>query len=401
MRFRLFFLLIIVLCTTFHPAQAESNSIPLYLLLSRDASQDATDNPPGTQYYVAGDLWRWDGGSDLTQVTHWGFNHVPVISPDGKMLVYQSAAQITIDYLNSDASHAAGGSDGALPINLWLMDAQSNQSLRIADQKADARINFDAFYIDNGLARSMPAWSPDGQKIAWIEDDSINALVHGDTFDPYVMVYDLRTQKTQTLIPDLKITNYGTPDAGGTALGDMTFFWTDAGLVVGYLGYDEEHFAYMLYDLSGKLLSETNTPNDRSGTRLTGWVSDGTQNFLGIHTIDGWTLYDLRTGKDVPLKGVVEAYNPLSPEGAALRVDTDNIWELVTASNSTEQLTSCYAEDMGIAVSPDGQMAACTDSANQAVDIYNASGLVTTLPIGDKGLLGISWGNLAWRVNPS
>ena len=50
-----------------------------------------------------GDLWKWDG-SVVTQLTTWGYNERPVLSPNGQRVAYNSWAQITINAIAAGAA---------------------------------------------------------------------------------------------------------------------------------------------------------------------------------------------------------------------------------------------------------------------------------------------------------
>jgi hypothetical protein len=379
-------------------AQAKPIRPPLYLLLGRD--QSATSEPYAVATYSGGgDLWKWMGDSQdnsLIRITHWTFNSPPVVSPNGRYLAYRSLTQGAINYLNSeDANYAGRLQDATLPVNIWLMDTTSNEAHRITDDNSR-----------NGLARSMPAWSPNGQKIAWIEADSI-AANHGysENFDPtqfipHLMVYDLATGKTQMAAVRIPLPNYGDPGTGGTTVGHMIPMWGKPGIFVSYSGNT------VIFDLFGNQLFELGKDRDNALFR---WITDGPQTYFGtkVDSSKPWELYNVKTGEQVPYEGHIEQYSPLAPSGFSLRVRVNeySYWELVTPAPSATTLELCGSafvdiESTLLAISPDGQLVACTDGGYWTDDvvIYGAGGIITRIPLHDKTLMGLTWGPIAWRI---
>lgn len=409
---RLCLILLVLFGASARATRADSAKTPLYLLLKPDRSDQKTPDDSFVDYLATGDLWKWVGDpkGQLIQVSHWGFNKQPVSSPNGNYIAYQSMPQITLDYLKSDASHAAGLVIDALPFNLWILDTQTDQSKRITDQSQAAHIDFAQFDLVNGTTRSAPAWSPDSQKIAWIEADSSAATSARDPqkFVPRLMVYNLVTGKTQVMAEHLSLPDYGSPQAGGTPIGDMTPQWGKAGLVVGYLGSAERQ-TYAVYDLSGKLLRELTEDSEPSFPGYV-WVDDGQQQYLGTKHestkgSSGWSFYDIKTGQNVSLGGQIEGYSPLATKGITLRVSDTGNWEYVSPEQTPQEFTDCYYLDgpnyIPFAIAPDGQTVACVSlpgNVDNSVTIYDKAGAIVQLSLGKNLVFGMSWGKLGWRI---
>ncbi|MEO0561250.1 MAG: hypothetical protein AAF125_04005, partial [Chloroflexota bacterium] len=126
---------------------------------------------------IDGDLWEWDGANTPKQLTSYGWNGLPVQSPDGRQVAYLSVPSVITS--DGDAFVGAGG----MPQNIWVLDRDSASFERVADDT-------------NGLRyRGQPTWSPDSTQLAWTE------LSEGDDMSAArVMVYDLTTRTTRTLI---------------------------------------------------------------------------------------------------------------------------------------------------------------------------------------------------------
>ena len=70
--------------------------------------------------YRSGDIWKYDPAhQSATQLTGWGYNGGPILSPDGSKIVYLSTeANFVAQFEAGAASQAAGSA----PANIWLMD---------------------------------------------------------------------------------------------------------------------------------------------------------------------------------------------------------------------------------------------------------------------------------------
>jgi hypothetical protein len=170
----------ILVTPAFQTTHAQSNRRDVIFLRQGEA-QGSYRNIP--ERYPYGDLYAWTPGSaEPVQLTTWGYNRAPVLSPDGTKLVYGSVPQFVIDQ-GEDYFFDYGWED---PINIWMMDVATRQFRRIADQPADAQGKV-------GLTRSDPVWSPDSQRVAWFE--TTNSFSEG--IAPRIAVYDFASGETQ------------------------------------------------------------------------------------------------------------------------------------------------------------------------------------------------------------
>src|SRR5437899_735992 len=114
-----------------------------------------------------GDLWSWNGtGRTLQQLTTWGYNEIPAISPDGQWIAYRSYARITVDWLHT----IKGGScDCDFPANIWLLNTLTGETSRVVDQPPGASYSGPDDDSGHYVLRSAAVWSPDGKWLAWTE----------------------------------------------------------------------------------------------------------------------------------------------------------------------------------------------------------------------------------------
>jgi len=177
---------------------AQDNAQPLILLIEG-------------RFGSEGDLWEWTGGPTLRQKTHWEHNSEIRLSPLNNEIAYSSTAQ------NVVKANIDGLSGGRRPNNIWVIDTESDQAYRTADQPDDA-----SFFVegvpDKGLVRSSPMWSPDGAQIAWTE------RMYPDEILDSLMVYDRASQTTRLLSPD--VSQYADP------FYPLEGVWTDKGIII-------------------------------------------------------------------------------------------------------------------------------------------------------------------------
>ena len=132
-----------------------------------------------------GDLWKFNLAENIsTQLTDWGYNSGPILSPDGSKLVYLSTTAEFVAQYNAGTATQTGGS---APANIWLMNIATEHLTLIADQ-ADAGAT--------GYLRSLPVWSPDSQKLAWLQLDPSTQALDAAT----LKVHDIGTGATSILV---------------------------------------------------------------------------------------------------------------------------------------------------------------------------------------------------------
>ena len=113
-----------------------------------------TADPP-IYSYRNGDIWKYDLTSETaTQLTSWGYNGGPILSPDGSKIVFMSSfgSDFVVDNLKLELQRHKRG--GTAPANIWVMDVATETFTLIADQSGASAA---------GILRSLPSWSPDGR----------------------------------------------------------------------------------------------------------------------------------------------------------------------------------------------------------------------------------------------
>src|SRR5260221_12704785 len=106
-------------------------SLLLVLFVKPTSPSQAQQKPAPLIFSSAGDLWSITGPNDTPrQLTTWGFNDNPILSPDDQQVAYTSKATIFVNVWKKTGGF--GGSD--FPTNIWVMDIATGDAVRIADQ---------------------------------------------------------------------------------------------------------------------------------------------------------------------------------------------------------------------------------------------------------------------------
>jgi hypothetical protein len=341
-----------------------------------------------------GDLWKWDG-SAVTQITAWGYNERPVLSPDGKRIAYNSWATILVDQI------AAGQPfTGLVPSNIWLMDPITLNANRLVDQPPDAVLGQD-LNTSKVIMRGTPAWSPDGTQLVWAE-----LVTPGWQYQ--LVVYNLTTAAQSVIVASLPAPF---SDGGFVVVHDV--LWGGRGILVRNVAVNDalaefEERAY-LYAPDGTFIHDT-----LIGSSATEWAASvewtqyNGQQYLGLVFLSGRRyLVDPATGDQQDMPALPELYSTQAMNNTASAFIGTNIdaagnithpWNAVYPNRQQEQALNFSGDLPTIAVSADGQALAYI---SDAVYVWQNGSLVTlpgTEGIGGAWDLGIVWGPNAWRV---
>lgn len=334
------------------------------------SAQDSSD-----LYFVSeGDLWAWNQTmSSPERLTEWGYNGSPVLSPDGNHLAYLSVA--------SEAVNQAGGiyTYGTPAMNIWLMNTANRDFTRIADQ------------ADNyPLLRGIPAWSPTGDELAWIEYDS-NAESYNTR--ARLRVYNFEND----YIRSVGFVNLGFQDAG---IHLPTVQWGPGGISYLVFTYVESgdgqlqlhisdpttgnQFQYILYSAPGQSFG-----NNDIVPRNYVWLEHNARAMIAILNSDGsWVLLDPLNGSQVTLS---EAPMLMPRNGNSAHfspeftIPAQNIWEIRWSANANDTVTALPYTSFDLnyaipAMSPDGTVAAWVDDSGSVnfsrIDGTQLSGLI-------------------------
>lgn len=337
-----------------------------------------------------GDLWAWSGPDRaLTQLTDWGYNREPMLSPDSTRVAYASFASVFVDWLAT-----VPGAGGFLPpANIWILDLPTSQTYRIAEQPPDAQWAGPAAAGIYTL-RTTPSWSPDGTELAWME-----FLVNLDSF-----AGDRQTGTAQLVTYNLLRGSSRVLDSFPVVLpGSLVSYiwvnWSSSGILVSQAAQysDSPAWRHRVYDSEGSLLAEA--PFEEDVYRL--WVRFQGQNYLfdsSQHARDG--IFNWQTNRLEPFTGTLQLSNP--NVGNSVRFSWINeTWHLQIAAETI---------NLGEAVTPigiarDGMSALYRkrEAVPQQADTYMYTFIIHTpdeiIELGDLGTLNIVWGVSAWEIN--
>jgi len=234
-----------------------------------------------------GDLWTIDvQNNTATQLTEWGYNGGPILSPDGRRIAYLSTAQEIVEQANNGTGQVIAGT---APANIWVLDLQTDSFTRIADQSGAS---------DLGYLRSVPSWSPDGTKLVWSQLDATPDNFSNAT----LQVYDINTGLQATLNNNFAM---GFQD-GGVWMPDV--FWGGGGIARVLFTYQEgsrNPFLYMeIYDSNTGNLTRYNLGYDQNAGNYVQdyfWINHQGRSMIAIRIFDEWQLFDPTNGSWVAL----------------------------------------------------------------------------------------------------
>ena len=352
------------------PVQAQADTTPVVL-------------------WMEGDYWRYYPSTEtLEQITTWGWNQFPVISPGNTKIAYSSTATVAVDYINSGNPGV-----GSLPSNIWILDIVTGDGVRVADQVSGATMTGGGTLI----TRSAPAWSPDGTYLAWTE-----LKMPGFSF--YLAIYNTLAGTTQSL----PITGHVYGDAGSISP-PLPVKWGRGGIAVqDYILAQATGigtYQYQIFEPNGTSLG-TFTPNAGSAKLVDfTWIEDGDLDYLGVLFDDGtWHLLNPKSGMETVYTGTMELYNPQFPNRHRLQVTyqgTQNsiFTAHVTSPNTASTVLPYSNGDLDkYSISPTGNTVVYTVfGINQGSYIWS-DGVLQKIITGANFATNVVWGYSEWRL---
>jgi hypothetical protein len=339
-------------------------------------------------FLLNGDIYSYDVQSaTTTQLTTWGYNEAPILSPDGTYFVYNSWASQFVETL-------VGGTFGYIgspPSNLWLWEVSSGDATRIAEQPANM-IPPTTTEGGNGIIRSTPVWSPDGAQIAWTEAQLPD-------YGYRLMTYNLATESSRVLVDRLSL---GFQD-GGIVLQTPT--WGSGGIALarwdgGNAGFEQTLTIYHPFD--GSIVYSTVVSSSENGALANVWLDD-VENTIALAYRGHWEMLNVVTGQRTQLSGV-GPYSRLAASNTTFPVTagyTESSLSLQIPAGSTFDSASLFQLHLDVAISPDGNSMAYVNDAlyvklqNQITVRVNGTTLDTSTSFGLNH--GVVWGPIGWR----
>jgi hypothetical protein len=345
-----------------------STSAPVILLLT-------------SQKGSVGDIYTWNIVSQsLKQLTSWGYNFAPRVSPNGKWLAYLSMSQAAVSAMTQEQAMNV-----YMLANIWLLNPYTEEAIRIADQPQNA-----TYASRNLISRGEPVWSPDGTSIAWIESD-----VHGER----VAIYTLSSKNTITFPLNLP--------PGCCEGASPTLYFGRSGIAITNQEGTPTHTDEVIYvfDTLGQQLAKI-ASGENFHFYLLGWITDGNNEYLGGHDMNGVlkVIDSLGNPQRVTPQGYPEMYNPNAPDGlSAYSVKYPSQWALTSHGQKFAEINNIWAAS-DISIAPDGQGIVYQQKVEGAnvpggkVFAYLVNG--QTIPIiSQLRVLAVTWGATAWRIH--
>ncbi|HEX3053016.1 MAG TPA: hypothetical protein VHP83_20325 [Aggregatilineaceae bacterium] len=343
---------------------------------------------------IDSDLWEWQAENQpLIQMTTWGMNERPLLSPDGTKAAYLSGATVFKEWLQT----ITGGTGGYWPpTNIWVLDIATGQTFRIADQPADAVFdgpNDPGKYV----LRCEPSWSPDSQQIAWVElqvdtltstDENLRGIIQ-------IAVYDFASETTR-ILDSYPITW----DVAG--IDYYSVEWGRPGIVVTSRasGFDLEDFR--LYDPSGSLITQYQLAEDAPSGYWMTWIEyEGEDYLLDLYQLDKGVWMKWRTGEVEAMPGVPEMVSATAPDGASF-FKSGGVWMMALPRLAPSEMEE-HAHPYGI--SRDGQRVLFSREVKDPTTGYFEEAFIVQsggqqIEIGRYRNVDPVWGPVIWRIRP-
>ena len=358
-----------VIATQSQGTPSGSNAAPVILLLRNGKGH-------------LGDIYAWNMASQsLKQLTTWGFNYVPNVSPDGKWLVYRSVSREAVAALTQGQAVNAEGL-----ANIWLLNPDTEQAIQVTHQPQNATVAGGDL-----VGRGTPVWSPDGTAIAWIEKN-----VQGER----VAMYTLASKSTSTFPINLP--------PGCCEGAHPELYWGRSGIAITNQEGTPSNSGQIIYifDVQGRQTAKL-APGGNFFLQY-GWIMDGShQEYLGGDARGVLTVLNPFVNPQlVTPPGYPEMYSPLAPDELSIHPAKNPILWTITRHGQSLADINDIKDSTEICMAPDGQglvyrpNAAGEDLPGDQVFAYLVNGQTVSIFIPQSlGVLGITWGATAWRIH--
>ena len=361
------------------------------LAMARQTSTDST-------LLVRGRLGDVRSQFGLYQYVDAAWERLPVddfyagsLSPDGERLAYLHVPPFLQALLDA-------GQDW-LYTSAWdvtLLNLEDGSRREVAIQPETITTNDQGY--EGGIKRSAPVWSPDGDALAWTEQD-----YPAYNYTARLVVYDLDSNTSRVLDEAL-------PQMGLSADGLPVFFsWGPGGIVV--FTNDPSDYAETLrfYDVVAGTQQVVRLPDDGSDwLPLAGplWVTDAQASADGAVVVQAdsyiWYQVDPATGDVTQVETQLEMVSAASPD-ESLRLAWDiyaeadaPVWQLL-AADGTELLDSTQPPaPTRFAIAPSGQAAAYLEDG-RLVMWQDGAATEIALPEGLQ-ISVLYWGPVRWQA---
>ena len=360
-----------VLATQSDSTPSVSNGAPVILLLK-------SQNQKGS----LGDIYTWDIVSrSLKQLTSWGYNLAPRVSPDGKWLAYSSVSQAAVTAMTQGQAVNAE----ALA-NIWLLNPYTEEAIKITEQPQNA-----TYASGDLISRQRPVWSPDGTSFAWIESD-----VHGKR----VAIYALSSKSTTTFPLNLP--------PGCCEGAEAELYWGRSGITITNqegTPFNSEEVIY-IFSVQGRQVAKL-TPGGNFFLQY-GWMMDGNhQEYLGGDAGGLLTVLNpFGNPQPVDPPGYPEMYSPLAPDELSIHPAKNPILWTITRQGQSLADINDIKDSTDISMAPDGQgivyrpNAAGEELPGDQVFAYLVNGQTVSIIVPQSlRVLDITWGATAWRIH--
>jgi len=368
--------------------------LTLLLVLPLQAQTDADLFP--LAFKGNNQIWAYDPSTgEFNQLTDDIFVEQYAVSSGGQWVAYDQFAPVTLDMIER-----VGGMSGSMPTDIWYANLTTGATYLAAEQPANAVFGMEG-QPDFAYARGGITWSPDEERIAWME------LRYPDQ-DYWLGIHDLRTGQTSTYPLNLPV-QHSIPSP-------FAIYWQDGiALVSKSLNRDtgivETRILIFNDDGSVRWNIPMNREEHPEEIRESLWVYNTALDIVEkgrwyFYVSDGegtGVLIDPRNELVVPFNGEFELFHThrsgqsLTARRSGARVDDEQAWEITAADGSTHTITLPWYVLPQLA--PDGSMIAAYDTpARSNLSIWRAGDWGMLSSEQDLRINSADWGQQAWRT---